>query len=130
MSLKKIALSLALILASMVAVAQTKTVKGVIYEEETGEPMPGATVSVEGSTRGVMTDLDGSFELTGVKPTDKLKFECLGKETQVLQVGTMTNFVVKLKNAANELDEVTVVPSVNRGRRASSAPSPRLMSRP
>lgn len=56
-----------------------------------------------------MTDLDGSFELTGVKPTDKLKFECLGKETQVLQVGTMTNFVVKLKNAANELDEVTVV---------------------
>lgn len=109
MSFKKIAVTLALILSTVAAVAQTKTVKGVIYEEETGEPMPGATVSVEGSTRGVMTDLDGSFELTGVKPTDKLKFECLGKETQVLQVGTMTNFVVKLKNAANELDEVTVV---------------------
>ena len=109
MSFKKIAMTLALILSTVAAVAQTKTVKGVIYEEETGEPMPGATVSVEGSTRGVMTDLDGSFELTGVKPTDRLKFECLGKETQVLQVGTMTNFVVKLKNAANELDEVTVV---------------------
>lgn len=109
MSFKKIAMTLALILSTVAAVAKTKTVKGVIYEEETGEPMPGATVSVEGSTRGVMTDLDGSFELTGVKPTDKLKFECLGKETQVLQVGTMTNFVVKLKNAANELDEVTVV---------------------
>lgn len=109
MSFKKIAMTLALILSTVAAVAQTKTVKGVIYEVETGEPMPGATVSVEGSTRGVMTDLDGSFELTGVKPTDKLKFECLGKETQVLQVGTMTNFVVKLKNAANELDEVTVV---------------------
>lgn len=109
MYFKKIAMTLALILSAVAAVAQTKTVKGVIYEEETGEPMPGATVSVEGSTRGVMTDLDGSFELTGVKPTDKLKFECLGKETQVLQVGTMTNFVVKLKNAANELDEVTVV---------------------
>lgn len=109
MSFKKIAMTLALILSTVAAVAQTKTVKGVIYEEETGEPMPGATVSVEGSTRGVMTDLDGSFELTGVKPTDKLKFESLGKETQVLQVGTMTNFVVKLKNAANELDEVTVV---------------------
>lgn len=109
MSFKKISMTIALILSTVAAVAQTKTVKGVIYEEETGEPMPGATVSVEGSTRGVMTDLDGSFELTGVKPTDKLKFECLGKETQVLQVGTMTNFVVKLKNAANELDEVTVV---------------------
>ena len=109
MSFKKIAMTLALILSTVVALAQTRTVKGVIYEEETGEPMPGATVSVEGSTRGVMTDLDGSFELTGVKPTDRLKFECLGKETQVLTVGTMTNFVVKLKNAANELDEVTVV---------------------
>ncbi len=109
MSFKKIVLSLIFVLAPLAVLAQTKTVKGVIYEEETGEPMPGATVSVEGSTRGVMTDLDGSFELTGVKPTDKLKFECLGKETQVLQVGTMTNFVVKLKNAANELDEVTVV---------------------
>lgn len=109
MSFKKIVLSLIFVLAPLAVLAQTKTIKGVIYEEETGEPMPGATVSVEGSTRGVMTDLDGSFELTGVKPTDKLKFECLGKETQVLQVGTMTNFVVKLKNAANELDEVTVV---------------------
>lgn len=109
MSFKKIAMTLALILSTVAAVAQTKTIKGVIYEEETGEPMPGATVSIEGSTRGVMTDLDGSFELTGVKPTDKLKFECLGKETQIMDVGTMTNFVVKLKNAANELDEVTVV---------------------
>ena len=109
MSFKKIVLSLILVLAPLAVLAQTKTIKGVIYEEETGETMPGATVSVVGSTKGVMTDLDGSFELTGVKPTDKLKFECLGKETQVLQVGTMTNFVVKLKNAANELDEVTVV---------------------
>lgn len=60
MSFKKIAMTLALILSTVAAVAQTKTVKGVIYEEETGEPMPGATVSVEGSTRGVMTDLDGA----------------------------------------------------------------------
>ena len=109
MSFKKIVLSLLLTLAPLAVLAQTKTIKGVIYEEETGETMPGATVSVVGSTKGVMTDLDGSFELSGVKPTDKLKFECLGKESQILEVGSMTNFIVKLKNAANELDEVTVV---------------------
>ena len=109
MSFKKIVLSLILVLAPLAVLAQTKTIKGVIYEEETGETMPGATVSVVGSTKGVMTDLDGSFELSGVKPTDKLKFECLGKETQILEVGSMTNFIVKLKNAANELDEVTIV---------------------
>lgn len=109
MSFKKIVLSLILVLAPLAVLAQTKTIKGVIYEEETGETMPGATVSVVGSTKGVMTDLDGSFELSCVKPTDKLKFECLGKETQILEVGSMTNFIVKLKNAANELDEVTIV---------------------
>lgn len=36
--------------------SQTKTVKGFVFEEETGEPIAGATVSIQGSTRGVMTD--------------------------------------------------------------------------
>ncbi len=91
------------------AIAQTKTVKGVVYEDETGETLPGATVSVVGSTKGAITGLDGSFEMSGVKPTDQLKFEFFGKAPQTLTVGEMVNFIVKLKNAANELDEVTVV---------------------
>lgn len=89
--------------------SQTKTVKGFVFEEETGEPIAGATVSIQGSTRGVMTDLDGSFELSGVKATDVLRFELIGKEAQSITVGTNTKFVVKLKNAPNELDGVTVV---------------------
>ena len=56
MSFKKIVLSLVLVLAPLAVLGQTKTIKGVIYEEETGETMPGATVSVVGSTKGVMTD--------------------------------------------------------------------------
>ncbi|MDY6378166.1 MAG: SusC/RagA family TonB-linked outer membrane protein, partial [Bacteroidales bacterium] len=83
--------------------------KGFVFEEETGEPIAGATVSIQGSTRGVMTDLDGSFELSGVKATDVLRFELIGKEAQSITVGTNTKFVVKLKNAPNELDGVTVV---------------------
>lgn len=89
--------------------SQTKTVKGFVFEEETGEPIAGATVSIQGSTRGVMTDLDGSFELSGVKATDVLRFELIGKEAQSITVGTNTKLVVKLKNAPNELDGVTVV---------------------
>ena len=109
MPVKRIVLSLIFVLVTLSAMAQTKTVKGIIYEEETGEPMPGATVSIVGSSKGVMTDLDGSFELTGVKPTDKLKFECLGKQEQILTIGSQTSFEVRLKNSANELDEVTIV---------------------
>ncbi len=109
MSWKKILLPLLAMLASVTLSAQSRTIKGVIYEEETNEPMPGATVSIVGSTRGVMTDLDGTFELTNVKKTDQLKIECLGKETKIIEVGEGTNFVVSLANAKNELDEVTVV---------------------
>ena len=108
-SLKRLCLTFLCVLLVVPVLAQTKTVKGVVYEEETGETMPGVLVTVSGSTRGAQTDLDGSFELSGVKPTDKLKFETLGKQTQILDVGDLSNFIVKMKNAANELDEVTVV---------------------
>ena len=106
---KQIVLSVLLAFLSLTALAQSRTVKGVVYEEETGEPLPGATVSIVNSTRGVITDLDGSFELGGVKSTDKLKFDFFGKETQIVDVGSLSNFIVKLKNHANELEEVTVV---------------------
>ena len=55
---------------SLTALAQTRTVKGVVTEEESGSPLPGATVSIAGSTKGVITDLDGAFELSGVKASD------------------------------------------------------------
>jgi TonB-linked SusC/RagA family outer membrane protein len=109
MSTRKIVSTFFFILLTITALAQTKTVKGVVYEEETGETMPGATVSIVGSTRGVITGPDGSFEFPGVKSTDKLKFDFFGKESQTLPVGTTTNFIVKLKNAKNELDETTIV---------------------
>ena len=109
MHIKKILLSLLCVTLPLALSAQSRTVKGVVYEEETGETMPGVLVTVEGSTRGAQTDLDGTFELSGVKPTDRLKFETLGKQTQILDVGDLSNFIVKMKNAPNELDEVTVV---------------------
>lgn len=93
----------------LIALAQTKTVQGVIFEEETGQPLPAATVSIDGTTRGVITDLDGSFEISGVKPTDKLKIEFVGKEPQVIEVGDRKNIMVKLKDMANELEGTTIV---------------------
>lgn len=98
-----------LLILSFQALAQVRTVRGVVYEEETGETLPGATVSVVGSTKGAITGLDGSFEMSGVKSNDRLKFEFFGKAPQIIEVGELSNFIVKLKNAANELDEVTVV---------------------
>ena len=107
--MRKIVTALLFALIGVSALAQTKTVKGFVLEEETGQPLPAATVSIAGSLRGVIADLDGGFEISGVKPTDKLKVEFSGKESQIIEVGDGTSFVVKLKDQANELDEVTVV---------------------
>ena len=110
MSKSKIAAVFLLTLLSVAAFAQTrKTVRGTVIEEETGESLPGATVQIVGSTKGVSTDLDGAFELSGVKPTDKLKFEFFGKEPQTITVGDQVEFTVRLKNAVNELEDAVVV---------------------
>ena len=106
---KKIVSLCFLVLLSVTALAQTKTVQGAVFEEETGQPLPAATVSIEGTTRGVITDLDGSFEISGVKPGDKLKFEFVGKETQIIPVGDRKNFMIKLRDVANELEGTTIV---------------------
>ena len=107
--MRKFVTALFLALVGVGALAQTKTVRGYVLEEETGQPLPAATVSIEGSLKGVIADLDGAYEITGVKPTDKLKFDFSGKEPQVIAVGDKTTITVRLKDQANELDEVTVV---------------------
>lgn len=73
-----------------------------------GEPLPGASVSVVGNTRGVTTDLDGAFEIEVVS-SDKLKISFLGMGEQVITVGNQQNVVVKLDQQVNELADVVVV---------------------
>ena len=109
--MRKIISMLLTVLLAVGALAQTKTktVKGVVYEEETGQTLPGATVSVVGSTRGVIADLDGAFEISGVKSSDELKVEFFGKEPVTIRVGDGTNFLVKLKNQATELEGAVTV---------------------
>lgn len=84
------------------------TVRGKVTEAETGEPLPGVSIMIDKSTRGVTTDYDGSFEIKAL-PSDKLVFTFLGMEKQVVEVGNNTYFEIKMEPAASELDEVTIV---------------------
>ncbi|MDR0836356.1 MAG: SusC/RagA family TonB-linked outer membrane protein, partial [Tannerella sp.] len=86
---------------------QSITVTGVITDEK-GDPMPGAIVQIQGSTRGVSTDPDGSFSINA-KPTDVLEINFIGYEPQTVAVENRRVISVQLKPKANELDEVTVV---------------------
>lgn len=76
--------------------------------DDSGEPLPGATIIVLGNTRGVTTDLDGSFEIE-VADADKLKVSFLGFEDKTIVVGDQQNVVVRMAQKANELEDVVVV---------------------
>lgn len=82
-------------------------IKGKVLDEK-GEPLPGVTVVVVGTPRGVITDVDGTYSI-GVKPTDKLQFSFISMENQTIPVGGKTMINVTLKDVSKELDEVQVV---------------------
>jgi TonB-linked SusC/RagA family outer membrane protein len=84
-----------------------KTITGIVYDEN-GEGIPGATVGVKGTSRGVMADMDGSFSLDAL-PTDVLEVYYLGYQSYTISVGDQKRIVVLLKPKTNELDEVTIV---------------------
>lgn len=81
--------------------------KGKVIDEE-GEPLPGVNIVVVGSTRGVATDLDGTFSIK-VTPEDKLSVSYLGMEDQIIPVKKQKEILITLKAKTDELDEVTVV---------------------
>ena len=55
-----------IVLASMVMMAQAAVIKGKVTDE-TGEPLVGATVRIENSTQATTTDIDGNYELPGLR---------------------------------------------------------------
>jgi len=70
------------------------TVTGQVADED-GESLIGVTVRVQGTTTGTVTDYDGVFSLA-VPSEAVLEFSYTGYETQVVPVGTQTNFDITL----------------------------------
>ncbi|WP_372935859.1 SusC/RagA family TonB-linked outer membrane protein, partial [Mariniphaga sediminis] len=77
--------------------------------DESGSPLPGVTITILGSTRGVITDTDGKFEIFNVNSDDKLVFSFIGLISQVIDVGNQTQIKVVLESKSEELEDVTVV---------------------
>ncbi len=85
----------------------SQTVRGKVTDQ-TGAPLPGVTITIVGTTRGVITDTDGSYSIDA-KPVDKLVFSFVGMETQTIEVGSRKAIDVILKEKTDELEEVTIV---------------------
>lgn len=94
------------LLTVLSAGAQTRTVKGTVYDPD-NEPVIGATVKVKGTTRVVATDLDGNFSIEA-SPKETIAITYIGfKPVEVS--AAKTDITVVLENDTQNLDEVIVV---------------------
>lgn len=75
--------------------------------DSAGEPLIGATIMVEGTKEGAVTDIDGNFTINTTSNA-KLVISYVGYTTQTILVGDKTTFDVTLKEVANTMNEVVV----------------------
>lgn len=87
-------------------VQQSGVVKGQVLDS-TGEPVIGATVKVQGSKTGAVTDLDGNFSLNAA-PGSMIEISYIGYKNQTVKAGSAP-LKVTLKEDNQTLNEVVVV---------------------
>ena len=106
--IKKLLLLLTLPLAVCASLsAQDITVTGKVTDSS-GEPLIGAAVVVDGTTNGMMVDIDGAYSLK-VAENAVLSFEMLGYVTQKIPVNGRSVINVVLVEDTEKLEEVIVV---------------------
>ena len=85
------------------------TIKGTVIDETLKEPVPGANITVKGTTIGTITNFDGAFTINVPNKKSVLVVSFLGYMTQEVIVGERKIINVTLKEDSQSLDEVVVV---------------------
>lgn len=104
----KFAIIALLMLSTHSVMAQLKTIQGVVTDSA-GLPLPGASVTVDGTTNSVSTDIDGNYTIGGVSASDSITFSYIGTSSQTISVGNQTTINVALAESATTLEDVVVV---------------------
>ena len=88
--------------------AQTKQITGNVTSSDDGQPIPGVSVAVKGTTAGTITNFDGDYTLNVPIDAETLVFSFVGMKSQEIQIsGSIIN--VKLLPDIIGVDEVLVV---------------------
>lgn len=82
-------------------------VTGTVVDED-GQPIPGATVLIEGANTGTVTDIDGKFTLDAEEGA-VLLISFIGYESQRITIGNQSSYSITLAEDQSSLDEVVVV---------------------
>ena len=95
------------LLFPMILPAQTISVSGVVTDE-TGETLPGVSISIQGTNQGTVSDIDGNYTID-VSSTGRLLFSYVGYVPQTINVGGRTVINVVMKEDSKLLEEVVVI---------------------
>ncbi|GGI28940.1 SusC/RagA family TonB-linked outer membrane protein [Pedobacter mendelii] len=108
--MKKLLQSLfVLVFIAFTAVAQERTITGVVTSQVDGLPIPGVSVRIKGSPGGIVTSSNGKYSLTVNSKSTGLEFSYVGFISQTVSL-TNTNVInVSLQSSSRDLDELVVV---------------------
>src|SRR5574344_111536 len=82
-----------------------KKVIGVVTDSKTGETLPGVSIRLKGTTKGVTSDADGKFEIPADN-TDVLVFTFIGYSSKEIKVGKQKVISVTLSDETTQLADV------------------------
>lgn len=85
------------------------TVKGKVSDAETGDGLPGVSVTAKGSSKGAITDSNGDYTIDVPDNKAVLVFSYVGYTPQEVNVGGQTQINIQLKSDSKTLSEVVVV---------------------
>lgn len=105
--MKKLLLILMLCMSYGAALAQT--VSGRVTSMLDGEPLPGASVVIKGTTNGTVTDIDGRYQLQVADSDATLAFSFIGYNTHEEALGGRSTVDVVLMEDITSLQELVVV---------------------
>lgn len=100
-----VSMFLLMVLSSVNAFAQNM-VKGKVTDSATGESIPGATILVQGTSQGALSDINGAFTIE-MDASQLLEVSFVGYKTEVVRYASTLN--VALTSATESLDEVMVI---------------------
>jgi TonB-dependent starch-binding outer membrane protein SusC len=87
---------------------QQRTVSGTVADAD-GQPLPGVTIVVKGTTRGTTTNTDGEYSLSNISSDATLVFSFVGMKTQEIVVGDQANINITMEGEVIGIEEVVAI---------------------
>lgn len=121
---KRLSVILACLFLCVGMVLAQNKISGTVVSAEDGEPVIGASVMIQGTKVGTVTDIDGNFTLSANRANPMLEISYIGMVTQ--KVKGSSNMKITLQTDSKTIDEVVVTGMVKVDKRLFSGSTSKI----